>query len=347
MPFVFRKANEPRRIPLTPEEQALARVLYSAIRSATDKVKVDELARLLQRLDPDSLNRILATLSIARDSKKIQISLLDSIDVGGQQAVRQIRELGPSLALPAFLPSKVQIANKVPMANMDFTNIPRWAQPASARGKISFSFNKTNPNSLAFAQRRAGELVTSIDGLTQVAIRKIILDSFAEQLDYRATARRIKNIVGLHPRWADAVVKFEKRELARLMRDGFKEATARQKAQKSASVYSDRLKSARATMIARTEIQIAQNEGRYEGWKQAHKAGLVDPQTQKMWITAQDERTCDICAPLDREVVPWNGVFSIGFEAPIVHPHCRCTMILLPPGAEASEGIEFEGEFEE
>lgn len=332
MPFHFRKAEEPRRLPLTPEEQALARVLYGAIRSATDKVKINELAKMLERLDPDSLNRLLQAITIGRDAKTIQDALLTSIDLGGQEAVSQIKDLAPKLTLPAFKPTQVKIPNKAPMANMDFTNIPRWAQPKPVQGEITLSFNKTNPNSLAFAQRRAGQLVTSIDELTRVAIRKIIIDAFNEQLDYRATARRIKNIVGLHPKWADAVVKFEKREIARLIRDGFKESTARQKAQERASRYSDSLKSKRATMIARTEIQIAQNEGRYEGWKQADQAGIIDPSSMKMWVTAKDERTCSICAPLDGELVQWNGVFSIGVEAPIVHPHCRCAMVIVPPG---------------
>ena len=34
---------------------------------------------------------------------------------------------------------------------------------------------------------------------------------------------------------------------------------------------------------------------------------------------------------MDGEMVPWNGVFSIGLEAPIVHPHCRCAMVIVPP----------------
>lgn len=331
MPFHFRKAEEPRRIPLTAEEQAMARVLYNAIRKATDKIKVDELASIIAKLDPDSLNRLLRAITIAGDSKIVEQQILESVGLGGQDAIKQIQSVAPKLILPAFVPNKVEITNKKPMANMDFTKVPTWASPNPPRMELSISFNKTNPNSLAFAARRAGELVTSIDDLTRVAIRKIIIDSFNDQIDYRATAKRIKNIVGLHPKWADAVIKYEKRELERLKKMGIKEATALRTAQSRATIYADRLKSARATMIARTEIQIAQNEGRYEGWKQAAKEGFVDPQSGKMWITAEDERTCDICAPLNGEIVPWNGVFSIGLERPIVHPHCRCTMVIIPP----------------
>ena len=331
MPFHFRKADAPRRDPLTAEEQALARVLYQSIRGATDRIKVTELASIIQNLDPDTLNRVLNEISVGRDRKRVEAAILEAIDIGGNAAIQQLRELAPKLALPAFIPAKVQIANKVPMANMDFTKVPTWASPNPPKVEVSFSFDKTNPNSLKFAANRAGQLVQSIDDLTRIAIRKIIVDAFNEQIDYKATAQRIKNIVGLHPRWADAVVKFEKREMARLLKGGMKETTARRTAQARASEYADRLKGARATMIARTEIQIAQNEGRYEGWKQASKEGLIDPQSMKMWVTAQDERTCDVCAPMDGELVPWNQLFSVGLEKPIVHPNCRCTMVIVPP----------------
>ena len=331
MPLIFGRDGN-RRNPLTAEEQALARVLYDAIRKSTNKIKVEELARIIQRLDPDSLNRLLNALTVSGNRKQIEDALMASIDIGGQQAIQQIQAIAPKLALPAFLPKPVKILNKVPMANMDFTKIPYWASPTPPPITFSLSFNKTNPNSLAFASKRAGELITSIDELTRTAIRKIIIDSFNEQIDYRATARRIKNIIGLHPKWAEAVTKFETRELERLIKSGMKEAKARDTSAASASKYADRLRSARATMIARTEIQIAQNEGRYEGWKQADEAGLIDPSSMKMWITAPDERTCDICAPLNGEIVPWDGLFSIGDETPgRVHPHCRCVMRILPP----------------
>jgi len=331
MPFRFAKAERPRRIPLTPQEQALARTLFESIQRATDSISLRQLESLLRNLDPQTLERLLNSITIA-NQKKIQDSLLSSIDIGGNEAIKQIREIAPKLALPAFIPTKVKIENRPAMANMEFTKLPAWAQSKQPKVEFKMSFNKTNPNSLAFAQRRAGELITSIDTLTRESIRRTIIDAFNEQIDYRAAARRIKNVVGLHPRWADAVTKFEKDEFARLLKRGLKEEVARAKAMDRATRYSDSLKSKRATMIARTEIQIAQNEGRYEGWKQAAEEGYVDVESQKMWIIAQDERTCDICTELDGEVVGWNEPFSSGDETPgRVHPNCRCTMVIIPP----------------
>jgi SPP1 gp7 family putative phage head morphogenesis protein len=330
MAIHFAKARN-KRVPLTPQEQALARTLYESIQRATDKMSIKQLESLLRNMDPATLERLLNSITIA-NQKKIQESLINSIDLGGKEAIEQIKSIAPKLALPAFLPSKVKIDNKPAMANMEFTQLPAWAQPKPPKVEFTMSFNKTNPNSLAFAQRRAGELVTSIDALTRLSVRKAIIDAFNEGLDYRATARRIKSVVGLHPRFADAVTNFEKREYARLVKSGVKEATARAKAIERSTRYSDSLKSKRATMIARTEIQIAQNEGRQEGWNQAAEQGYVDVESQKMWVIAQDERTCDICSELDGEIVPWNETFSSGHETPgRVHPNCRCTMVIIPP----------------
>lgn len=331
MAIRFGSGKDGSRNPLTAEEAAMARVLIEAIRNATDLIRVEELARIIGKLDADTLDKLLKKITLNGDSAKIEKQILDIIDKGGKDAIAGLKQIAPVLAIPAFTPAKVEIANPGAMANMDFTNIPNWARVNPEPIAITLSFDKTNPNSLAYAARRAGQLVQNIDTLTREAIRKIIIDSFNEGIDVRRTAVRIKNIIGLHPQWAEAVTKFEKNELNRLIKAGVKEAQAIERSQKAATAYADRLKSARAKTIARTEIQIAQNEGRMEGYNQAAEAGYIAPDTMKMWITAPDERTCDICAPLDGEVVPWNGNFSIGLQKPIVHPNCRCTFAIIPP----------------
>jgi SPP1 gp7 family putative phage head morphogenesis protein len=330
MAIHFAKAERPRRIPLSPEEQALARSLFNAIKNATDKISLTELERLMRNLDPQQVTRLVEAITIA-NQKNVQDSLLNAIELGGREAIEQIRKLAPKLALPQTSLTPPKITNKKPMANLKPEPLPTWAKPKQPKLVVNMKFNVTNPLALKFAETRAGQLITSIDALTRAAVRQAIIDAFNDQIDVRATAKRIKNVVGLHPQWGKAVTEFERKEFARLVRQGDKPERALTKAQERASRYADSLKSKRATMIARTEIQLAQNEGRYEGWKQASEEGFVDPQSMKMWVTAKDERTCEICAPMDGETVPWNGLFSIGVEAPIVHPNCRCAMVLLPP----------------
>ena len=70
----------------------------------------------------------------------------------------------------------------------------------------------------------------------------------------------------------------------------------------------------RATLIARTETLRAHNEGRTAFYRDV---GV----TKVQWLTADDERTCPECAPLNGKV------FAID-EAPAVpqHPGCRCVL---------------------
>jgi SPP1 gp7 family putative phage head morphogenesis protein len=331
MSFIFGRGGG-RRNPLTPEEFQMAQNIFNAMKRASNQIKIEQIVEILSKLDPDALRRLMDKMSTTNFAPNLEKLLMDSIGTGGDSAISELKKIAPKIAIPLFIPDKVYVSNGPEMANMDFSKVPQWASPTPPKVNFSMSFNKTNPNSLAYAQRRAGQLVTSIDEMTRLAVNKIITEAFRDQIDYKTTAMRIKNVVGLHPKWADAVVKFENREMARLLKMGISEAKARISAQARAAEYADQLRSARATMIARTEIQIAQNEGRYEGWKQAADNGYVDPATQKMWITAKDERTCDVCGPMDGETVSWDGLFSIGDETPgRVHPNCRCAMVLIPP----------------
>ena len=70
----------------------------------------------------------------------------------------------------------------------------------------------------------------------------------------------------------------------------------------------------RATLIARTETLRAHNEGRMAFYR---AVGV----TKVQWITAEDERTCPTCAPLDGSILE----FESG-PTPPLHANCRCTV---------------------
>ena len=94
----------------------------------------------------------------------------------------------------------------------------------------------------------------------------------------------------------------------------------------------------RATLIARTETIWAMNEGAVIGYKQS---GVV---SQVEWLTAQDERTCQFCEPMDGRVQTLGTSFyEMGtemegrdggllkftaepIEHPPLHPQCRCSL---------------------
>jgi len=70
----------------------------------------------------------------------------------------------------------------------------------------------------------------------------------------------------------------------------------------------------RASLIARTETLRAHNEGRKVFYRQVGVRKVK-------WLTAQDERTCLVCRPLDGKV------FGIEDDPGVVHPGCRCSRV--------------------
>ena len=74
-----------------------------------------------------------------------------------------------------------------------------------------------------------------------------------------------------------------------------------------------------AERIARTEVLRASNEGRLRAY---HSEGVERVE----YIAADDERTCEICAPLDGKEYPMTDAKGLLPQ----HPNCRCTYIPIP-----------------
>lgn len=77
----------------------------------------------------------------------------------------------------------------------------------------------------------------------------------------------------------------------------------------------------RANTIARTETAQAFEAANQQAMKES---GVVQSKT---WLTAQDERTCMICVPLEGTTVPLDQPFPGGVEPGSAHVSCRCTSI--------------------
>jgi SPP1 gp7 family putative phage head morphogenesis protein len=71
----------------------------------------------------------------------------------------------------------------------------------------------------------------------------------------------------------------------------------------------------RMTLIARTETIRAHNQGQIKFY---HTVGVE----KAIWQTAEDERTCPECAPLDGKVYPLNKL-----PGPPLHSNCRCGLL--------------------
>jgi hypothetical protein len=84
--------------------------------------------------------------------------------------------------------------------------------------------------------------------------------------------------------------------------------------------------SARAELIAFTEIGNANSNAALEALKGAADSGLT---VTKAWLTAGDDRVDeDICeANEDEGDIPVDQAFQSGDMAPLGHPRCRCSLV--------------------
>jgi len=87
----------------------------------------------------------------------------------------------------------------------------------------------------------------------------------------------------------------------------------------------------RAKLIGDSEARLTMNASKAMFWAYQAENGDIPAAAEKEWITARDERTCPVCAPLNRQRVLVTEKFesSIGpILAPGVHPRCRCSLKL-------------------
>lgn len=79
---------------------------------------------------------------------------------------------------------------------------------------------------------------------------------------------------------------------------------------------------ARAQMIARTELIRANNQGNLAAYKASGVAA------GKEWATADDEACCAECDANEAQgAIPLDDDFDSGDDAPPAHPNCRCALL--------------------
>ena len=165
---------------------------------------------------------------------------------------------------------------------------------------------------------------TQIEGLRAVVRRAAVL----EDMTVDGLARAIRPMVGLFKGQAEANLNYYET----LINNG----TSPQKALDLSARYAARQHRYRAYNIARTELAYAYNKGAHEGTKQAQAAGYMG-EVVKVWVTAEDERTCPTCAALEGKRVAMDDDFDFKTKleinnpgirrTPPAHPSCRCAVM--------------------
>lgn len=200
-----------------------------------------------------------------------------------------------------------------------FEALVRKADPLSA-------FSIAHPEAEAWARRYAAQLVQGLTNETRKAMAQAISEFIRLQVPPEEGARMLRQMLGLTPQYARAVVNFQNG----LRQKGYDPAYIQDKADE----YSTRLLNHRARVVARTETLRALQEGQRQSFGQAVEQGvLIKDRTRRQWVTAADERVCSICAPMDGELTtldePWStseGPVQIPTES---HIQCRCAAVLV------------------
>lgn len=331
-----RPGGGPPATPLTPVEERLVRRLLSVMNLLSSSLDTEAYSAAISNLDPDLLERLLADVNLRQIGVLLEDTLRSIVLSGGTAEARQIIRSTPRIDQNPF--SALDYGGRVLPSGIILPTAPVPSLPDIEfviEEPVERMFKFIDQRATNYARTRAGQLVTAIDSSNRLAIREVITQAFTTPRTVDATARSLRNIVGLHPRWARAVERFSDTNFRRLVRDGMSTEQAQQTADTMTEKYRRKLIRRRAEMIARTEIQQAQNFGREASWEASNRAGLVDARSMKEWTTApmgsRYGPPCPECTDLRGTRVPWNGTFANGRSMPPAHPNCRCTAVMIPP----------------
>lgn len=212
-------------------------------------------------------------------------------------------------------------------------------QPVPTKIFTGMRFDITDPRATEWARTQSARLVTAVTDETRNIIREVVADAFTKNITVYDTAKRLRSVIGLNNRQFESYMRFteslgnslrEQGLTGRAFQDAFDRMSKRQ--------Y-DRMIKYRSELIARTEIIMAENNGQYLGWQQAVEQGYADPKSMKRWSTSTDERTCNICMPMNGMSVQWDQPYPNGVFQPPAHPMCRCSISLLEPDSSLAQNF--------
>lgn len=220
----------------------------------------------------------------------------------------------------------------------------------SELGAVKVRFDAFDPRTAAWLRQYKLDLITNINNDTREGIRTVLMRGLQEGQNPVATARRVRELIGLTPQQATAVMNYraeletpDRGALERKLRDRrFDRTLARaiedddvlpqERIDRMVGRYRERYLTHRAENIARTETMRALAGGKRTALDQARDAGLFQELVmRRFWYVARDERVCQWCAPIPSMNKEGRGLDE-AFDTPLgpvldppLHMRCRCT----------------------
>jgi len=186
-------------------------------------------------------------------------------------------------------------------------------------------YGKVGERAERFLRERAARHVVQVLDSTKEGIRESIVSAFQRGLRPEEAAKEIRSMIGLDARRARAVAQYRAGLSARGVQPG--------RAVELTSKLIDRKLRERAEIIARNEVHTAVSAGRQAAWDTMVEEGALDlDEMIRTWLTAEDERVCPICAPMNGQERRLDEPFETGDGREVmepgssVHIMCRCVV---------------------
>lgn len=192
------------------------------------------------------------------------------------------------------------------------------------------SYNIINKQAIEWVSTHGANEMKAINDSTRAGIRQITQLGFQKGLTVKEQTKLIKEQVGLLPRHVIAVDNYR----TQLEELGLPDNTISNKV----ANYIDQLITYRAETIAITENESAASMSHAMLNEGMLAEGIIAAgEYVQRWVTADDERLCDICNRLHNQTAPigsWFPGIPYGEKA---HPRCRCRVVLVKnPSYEAA-----------
>lgn len=236
----------------------------------------------------------------------------------------------------------------------------KTAETVVRKATVTFSFDEVDPNTIAAARNFRNNLITNVTADTAKSVQLVVADGIRQGKGPEWIAQRVRLVMGLAPRQAQALVNYanglearNKEMLARAVNpmleaeigerwNNDRPATAAQ-TNRLIDDYGARLLAQRASSIARTETLRAANLGAELSMRQARDEGLFGEfELRRFWLDTNDSKT----RPDHREVPKLNPN-GVALDEPFVYPggrtiarpgdpnaadasmtaNCRCTVV--------------------
>lgn len=311
----------------------VARTLTSAWSEARADIDLTMLEGAIERGDIERADQIVgAALTAAHSDLRtaIEARILTTLVDGGQAALRSARSRGSWFR----------------SASGALTLTPRSAT-------LTMTFDAVNPRALAYAARRAADLIVEIGPDTLAAVRELIGRGMREGIAPRVLAQSIRDSVGLHSGQVRAVDNLIKdlraaqpgatvqrfppragvRDVAGYRARVPKAGASEEWIQRQAERYRSMQHNLRARTIARTETLRAANEGQRELWRQGVDGGQLPATVKRVLIATPDERLRDDHEDADGQIRGLDEPFDMGdgTTEPGQATNCRCAQGLATP----------------